>query len=81
MRTSPPDKYAAIDHVPAVTPLVGMRVAELRGALGEPDYAGNNRVIYRFFRLPHGSLGGGPELMVTAAENGIITRAQWQFLK
>ena len=56
-----------------------MHRSEIESALGRPDAATPNGVVYQFYRLPGGSIGGGPELHVSYASDGRCSKAEWTF--
>jgi len=83
------DRYGDLDKVMKIklSPLVGLKKAEIIAALGKPslecDSGGSpwctreGDVVYDFYTMGEGDLGGGPELSLSFDESGKCVRAQW----
>jgi len=77
VRSAPSDVGATKWGPTDVSRLVHVKRAEVEGQLGPPDAAGQDGVVYYFYRLPPGAIGGGPELEISYSADGRCSKAVW----
>lgn len=86
VRRAPRDQRFVINPLPPVDALVGKPRHEIEGFLGTPYVCTDTttapckaagQAFYSFYKLPTGSLGGGPELLLTYGPKSVCTEARF----
>jgi C4-dicarboxylate transporter DctM subunit len=74
------------EPLPDLEAIIGNLREDVVAGLGEPHRCpvegglctGPAQVFYSFYRLPDGADGGGPELVITFADDGSVSGAEWR---
>jgi hypothetical protein len=85
VRSTPAESHPEVWGPKDLRPLQRVPIAEIRAALGKPDCESKHDnpcmegadLVYEYFKLPEGWLGGGPNLLVWADPQGRCREALW----
>jgi hypothetical protein len=85
VRAASSEDHPEVSGPKDLRPLRGVSLADIRAALGRPDCESAHGgpcmedadLVYEYFKLPEGWLGGGPNLLVWTDAAGRCRDAMW----